>query len=176
MIPPALVKPSAMEGTGFLGQAADDVYRLEKDDLYLVGTAEVPLAAYHSDEILDAESLPLRYAGFSPCFRREAGSYGKDTRGSSGCTGSTRWRCLCSRPSRSRTPNTSASLPGSGPGWTCSTCRTASLMSPPATSACRQCASSTARRGFRRRASTARFRPPPTARSSKRDVSTSARV
>jgi seryl-tRNA synthetase len=81
MIPPALVKPRAMEGTGFLGQAADDVYHLEKDDLYLVGTSEVPLAAYHSDEILDAESLPLRYAGFSPCFRREAGSYGKDTRG-----------------------------------------------------------------------------------------------
>jgi seryl-tRNA synthetase len=81
MIPPALVKSSAMEGTGFLGQAADDVYRLEKDDLYLVGTAEVPLAAYHSDEILDAETLPRRYAGFSPCFRREAGSYGKDTRG-----------------------------------------------------------------------------------------------
>ena len=81
MIPPALVKPAAMEGTGFLGQAADDVYRLEKDDLYLVGTSEVPLAAYHSDEILDAERLPLRYAGFSPCFRREAGSYGKDTRG-----------------------------------------------------------------------------------------------
>ncbi|MFL6088783.1 MAG: serine--tRNA ligase [Aeromicrobium sp.] len=81
MIPPALVKSSAMEGTGFLGQAADDVYRLEKDDLYLVGTSEVPLAAYHSDEILDAESLPRRYAGFSPCFRREAGSYGKDTRG-----------------------------------------------------------------------------------------------
>jgi seryl-tRNA synthetase len=79
MIPPALVKPSAMEGTGFLGQAADDVYHLEKDDLYLVGTSEVPLAAYHSDEILD--NLPRRYAGFSPCFRREAGSYGKDTRG-----------------------------------------------------------------------------------------------
>lgn len=81
MIPPALVKPSAMEGTGFLGQAADDVYHLEKDDLYLVGTSEVPLAAYHSDEILDADSLPRRYAGFSPCYRREAGSYGKDTRG-----------------------------------------------------------------------------------------------
>jgi len=81
MIPPALVKPSAMEGTGFLGQAADDVYYLEKDDLYLVGTSEVALAAYHSDEILDAGSLPLRYAGFSPCYRREAGSYGKDTRG-----------------------------------------------------------------------------------------------
>ncbi|MGB9011943.1 MAG: serine--tRNA ligase, partial [Aeromicrobium sp.] len=81
MIPPALVKPSAMEGTGFLGQAADDVYYLERDELYLVGTSEVPLAAYHSEEILDAASLPLRYAAFSPCFRREAGSYGKDTRG-----------------------------------------------------------------------------------------------
>lgn len=81
MIPPALVKPSAMEGTGFLGQAADDVYYLEKDDLYLVGTAEVPMAAYHSEEILDADELPLRYAAFSPCYRREAGSYGKDTRG-----------------------------------------------------------------------------------------------
>ena len=81
MIPPALVKPSAMEGTGFLGQAAADVYRLEADDLYLVGTAEVPLAAYHSDEIIDAKQLPLHYAGCSPAFRREAGSYGKDTRG-----------------------------------------------------------------------------------------------
>ena len=81
IIPPALVKPSAMEGTGFLGQAAQDVYHLEEDDLYLVGTAEVPLAAYHSNEILDAGKLPLHYAGFSPAFRREAGSYGKDTRG-----------------------------------------------------------------------------------------------
>jgi len=81
MIPPALVKPRAMEGTGFLGQAADDVYYLPKDDLYLVGTSEVPLAAYHSDEILDAATLPRSYAAFSPCFRREAGSYGKDTRG-----------------------------------------------------------------------------------------------
>jgi seryl-tRNA synthetase len=81
VVPPALVKPRAMEGTGFLGQAADDVYHLAKDDLYLVGTSEVPLAAYHSDEILDAASLPRRYAAFSPCFRREAGSYGKDTRG-----------------------------------------------------------------------------------------------
>ena len=81
MIPPALVKPRAMEGTGFLGQAADDVYHLPNDDFYLVGTSEVPLAAYHSDEILDADSLPRRYVAFSPCFRREAGSYGKDTRG-----------------------------------------------------------------------------------------------
>jgi seryl-tRNA synthetase len=81
MLTPALVKPQAMEGTGFLGQAAQDVYHLEKDDFYLVGTSEVPLAAYHMDEIIDASRLPLRYAAFSPCFRREAGSYGKDTRG-----------------------------------------------------------------------------------------------
>lgn len=81
MIPPALVKPSAMEGTGFLGQAADDVYYLPKDDQYLVGTSEVALAAFHSEEILDDAELPKRYVAFSPCFRREAGSYGKDTRG-----------------------------------------------------------------------------------------------
>ena len=81
VIPPSLVRPQAMEGTGFLGQAAVDVYHLPADDLYLVGTSEVPLAAYHMDEILDGRSLPLRYAGFSPCFRREAGSHGKDTKG-----------------------------------------------------------------------------------------------
>ena len=81
VIPPSLVRPRAMEGTGFLGQAADDVYRIEGEDLYLVGTSEVPLAAYHSDEILDGDALPLRYAAFSPCFRKEAGSYGKDTKG-----------------------------------------------------------------------------------------------
>jgi seryl-tRNA synthetase len=81
MIPPALVNPPAMEGTGFLGQAAENVYRLEADDMYLVGTAEVPLAAYHSDEILDAATLPRRYVGWSPSYRREAGSGGRDTRG-----------------------------------------------------------------------------------------------
>jgi len=79
VIPPVLVKPHAMEGTGFLGQAAENVYHLEEDDVYLVGTSEVPLAAFHMDEIL--ESLPIRYAGYSSCFRREAGTYGKDTRG-----------------------------------------------------------------------------------------------
>ena len=79
MIPPVLVKPEAMEGTGFLGQAAENVYHLKEDELYLVGTSEVALAAFHMDEILD--QLPIRYAGYSPCFRREAGSYGKDTRG-----------------------------------------------------------------------------------------------
>ena len=81
VIPPALVKPRAMDGTGFLGQAADDVYRIEGEELYLVGTSEVPLAAYHSDEILDVQALPRRYAAFSPCYRKEAGSHGKDTRG-----------------------------------------------------------------------------------------------
>ena len=81
VIPPVLVKPAAMEGTGFLGQAAENVFHLEEDDFYLVGTSEVPLAAYHMDEILDQTKLPLRYTGYSPCFRREAGSYGKDTRG-----------------------------------------------------------------------------------------------
>lgn len=79
VIPPVLVKPQAMEGTGFLGQAAENVFHLEEDDFYLVGTSEVPLAAYHMDEIVD--QLPLRYAGYSSCFRREAGTYGKDTRG-----------------------------------------------------------------------------------------------
>lgn len=81
VITPALVSPHAMEGTGFLGQAAENVYRVESDDMYLVGTSEVPLAAFHADEIIDADQLPLRYAGWSSCFRREAGSYGKDTRG-----------------------------------------------------------------------------------------------
>lgn len=80
MITPALVKPEAMEGTGFLGAHASEIYRLEADDLYLVGTSEVPLAAYHSGEILDLTE-PRRYAGWSSCFRREAGSHGKDVRG-----------------------------------------------------------------------------------------------
>jgi len=81
MIPPVLVRPDVMAGTGFLGAHADEVYRVEADDLYLVGTSEVPLAGYHADEILDLSGGPLRYAGWSSCFRREAGSYGKDTRG-----------------------------------------------------------------------------------------------
>ena len=80
MITPVLVKPESMEGTGFLGAHASEVYRLEADDLFLVGTSEVPLAAYHSDEILTLDE-PVRYAGWSSCFRREAGSYGRDTRG-----------------------------------------------------------------------------------------------
>jgi seryl-tRNA synthetase len=81
MITPTLVKPEVMAGTGFLGRHADEVYHLEADDLYLTGTSEVALAGYHGDEILDLSAGPLRYAGWSACYRREAGSYGKDTRG-----------------------------------------------------------------------------------------------
>jgi len=81
MIPPVLVRPEIMAGTGFLGAHSEEVYRVEADDLYLVGTSEVPLAGYHAGEIIDLSGGPLRYAGWSSCFRREAGSYGKDTRG-----------------------------------------------------------------------------------------------
>jgi seryl-tRNA synthetase len=81
MIPPVLVRPEITAGTGFLGAHANEVYKLEEDDLYLVGTSEVPLAGYHANEILDLSARPRRYAGWSSCFRREAGTYGKDTRG-----------------------------------------------------------------------------------------------
>ncbi|MGZ4507569.1 MAG: serine--tRNA ligase [Blastococcus sp.] len=81
VVAPALVRPEAMEGTGFLGEHDEEVYRIERDDLYLVGTSEVALAAMRSNEVLDLSGGPIRYAGWSSCFRREAGSYGKDTRG-----------------------------------------------------------------------------------------------
>jgi seryl-tRNA synthetase len=81
VIPPVLVREEALYGTGFLPDTEQQIYRLPEDDLYLVGTSEVPLASIHAGEILDGGDLPLRYAGFSPCFRREAGAAGKDTRG-----------------------------------------------------------------------------------------------
>jgi len=81
MVPPVLVREHALEGTGFFPEAREQVYEVEKDELFLVGTSEVPMAAYHSDEILEASQLPIRYAGFSTCFRREAGTYGRDTAG-----------------------------------------------------------------------------------------------
>ncbi|MDP5033588.1 MAG: serine--tRNA ligase [Solirubrobacteraceae bacterium] len=81
VIPPVLVREEALHGTGFLPDTEQQIYRLADDDLYLVGTSEVALASLHAHEILVAEKLPLRYAGFSPCFRREAGSAGRDTRG-----------------------------------------------------------------------------------------------
>ena len=81
VVPPVLVREHPMYGTGFLPTDEHEFYKVERDDLYLVGTSEVPLAALHADEILDGGALPIRYAGFSPCFRREAGSYGKETKG-----------------------------------------------------------------------------------------------
>lgn len=81
MIPPVLVREDALEGTGFFPEAREQVYEIPKDELFLVGTSEVPMAAYHSNEIIEADELPIRYAGFSTCFRREAGTYGKDTAG-----------------------------------------------------------------------------------------------
>jgi seryl-tRNA synthetase len=81
MITPTLVRPETMSGTGFLGKHADEIYYLERDELYLTGTSEVALAGYHADEILDLDAGPLRYAGWSACYRREAGSAGRDTRG-----------------------------------------------------------------------------------------------
>lgn len=81
MITPVIVRPETMQGTGFLGQHSDEIYYLQEDNQYLVGTSEVALAGYHSDEIIDLSQGPLHYAGWSSCFRREAGSYGKDTRG-----------------------------------------------------------------------------------------------
>ncbi|HWY19552.1 MAG TPA: serine--tRNA ligase [Solirubrobacteraceae bacterium] len=81
VIPPVLVREQALYGTGFLPDTEQQIYALGEDDLYLVGTSEVALASLHADEVLDAERLPLRYAGFSPCFRREAGAAGRDTRG-----------------------------------------------------------------------------------------------
>ncbi len=81
LITPTLVKPEIMQGTGFLGAHADEVYYLADDELYLTGTSEVALAGFHSDEIIDVAEGPARYAGWSTCYRREAGSHGKDTRG-----------------------------------------------------------------------------------------------
>ena len=81
LIPPTLVKPEVMQGTGFLGEHSAEVYHLAEDDLYLTGTSEVALAGYHAGEIIDLTTGPLRYVGLSTCYRREAGSYGKDTRG-----------------------------------------------------------------------------------------------
>jgi seryl-tRNA synthetase len=81
VIPPVLVREQALYGTGFLPDTEQQLYRLADDDLYLAGTSEVPLASLHAGEVLDEAKLPVRYAGFSPCFRREAGAAGKDTRG-----------------------------------------------------------------------------------------------
>lgn len=150
MIPPVLVRPEVMAGTGFLGAHADEVYRVEADDLYLVGTSEVPLAGYHSGEILDLSGGPLRYAGWSSCFRREAGSYGKDTRGIIRVHQFDKMEgfvyCTPTRPKS----NMSGCWAGSARCWHASRCPTGSSTSPRVIWAPLPRASSTARRGFRR--------------------------
>ena len=107
VLPPILVREEAMYGTGFLPTDEVNIYTVERDDLYLTGTAEVGLAAMRMREVLDADSLPLRYAGYSTNFRREAGAAGKDTRGMFRVHSSTRWRCSCSRPRSARATSTS---------------------------------------------------------------------
>jgi seryl-tRNA synthetase len=109
MIPPTLVRPEVMRGTGFLGQHADEVYKLEADDLYLVGTSEVPLAGYHMGEILDLASGAKRYAGWSTCYRREAGRTARTPAASSACTSSTSSRCSSTRRPRMPRRSTCAS-------------------------------------------------------------------
>ena len=156
VVPPVLVREEALEGTGFLPGDRDQIYEIPKDELFLAGTSEVALAGLHADEILDADALPLRYCGFSTCFRREAGAAGRDTRGifrvhqfdkvemfsfvepddlaatsTSGC-----WRSRSGSSASSRSP-------------------TASSTSPSATSAPRRRRSTTARPGSRARAATA---------------------
>ena len=141
-----------MAGTGFLGAHADEVYHLATDDLYLVGTSEVALAGYHAGEILDLSGGPLRYAGWSACYRREAGSYGKDTRGIIRVHQFHKVEMFVVVP-RSRTPPTSTGGCSSGRRG-CSarwSCPTGSSTSQPATSAPAPPASSTARRGCPRR-------------------------
>lgn len=125
MIPPVLVRHHALYGTGFFPGDAEQVYSITDDDLFLVGTSEVPLAAFHADEIFDEDELPVRYAGYSTCFRREAGTYGKDTRGIFGYTNSTRSRCSRSFGLRIRQPNTSSYSPAKRSCLAVSNCRTA---------------------------------------------------
>lgn len=122
MLTPALVRPRAMEGTGFLGQAAENVYHLEKDDYYLVGTSEVPLAAYHMDEIIEADKLPLRYAGFSPASAARRARTARTPGASSVSTSSTRSRCSRTSTRRTPRPSTAGSWPGRSSGsraWSC---------------------------------------------------------
>ena len=106
MITPTLVRPETMQGTGFDVEHDDEIYRLASDDLYLVGTSEVALAGYHADEILDLSAGPARYAGWSSCYRREAGSRARTPAASSGSTSSTSWRCSSTPPWRTRRPST----------------------------------------------------------------------
>ena len=148
MIPPVLVRERALYGTGFLPDTEQQIYALPEDELYLVGTSEVALASLHDDEILDAERLPLRYAGFSPCFRREAGAAGKDTRGIFRVHQFEKVEMFSFVAPESSTDGARAH-PGDrgGDPRRAAACPTASSTSPSTTSATRRRRSTTARRG-----------------------------
>ena len=155
VVPPVLVREEALYGTGFLPGDRDQIYEVPKDELFLVGTSEVSLAALHADEILAAEQLPLRYAGFSTCFRREAGAAGRDTRGIFRVHQFDKVEMFSFVEPRASAPSTSGcwrSRSGSSPSWRSPT---GWSTSPPATSAPRRRGSTTARPGFPARAATA---------------------
>ena len=156
VIPPVLVRERALYGTGFLPDTEQQIYRLPEDELYLVGTSEVALASLHDGEILDAERLPLRYAGFSPCFRREAGAAGKDTRGIFRVHQFDKVEMFSFvAPERLGATSTSGSSRSRRRSSASSGCPTASSTSPSPTSATRPPRSTTARRGCPARAATA---------------------
>ena len=158
VITPALVRERTMEEAGFFPTDRNQVYELPENELFLLGTSEVALSALHREETLTPDQLPARYAGYSTCFRREAGTYGKDTAASSACTSSTRSRCSRSpRPTR-RTPSTSSSFRSKKRFSVGSACRIASSISQPVISVPRRRRSSTSKCGCRRRASTAKPR------------------
>jgi seryl-tRNA synthetase len=149
MVAPALVKPEAMEGTGFLGAHAAEVYRVDADDLYLVGTSEVALAAYHTDEILDLSAGPKRYAGSRRASGARPARTARTPAASSGCTGSTRSRCSPSAARRRPRPSTCGCSAGRRSSSPRSNCRSRWSTSRPATSAPAPPASTTARPGSR---------------------------
>jgi seryl-tRNA synthetase len=155
VIPPVLVREQALYGTGFLPDTEQQIYRLPEDELYLVGTSEVALASLHAGEILDAEALPLRYAGFSSCFRREAGAAGKDTRGIFRVHQFDKVEMFVFTTAEEAAPSTSGSSRSRSRSCASSRSPTASSTSRSATSAPRRRRSTTARPGCRARAATA---------------------
>ena len=175
VIAPSLVRPRAMEGTGFLGQAADDVYRIEGEDLYLVGTSEVPMAAYHSDEILDVGVAAAALRGVQPLLPQGGRLARQGHQGHHPGALVRQGRDVRLHDHRGvRTPSTSGCWRGRRSSSTSSSSPTGSSTPPPATSGCRRSASSTARPGSRPRAATASSPRPRTAPSSRPAASTSA--
>src|SRR5438067_12578991 len=155
VVPPVLAREEALYGTGFLPDTEQQIYSLPEDGLYLVGTSEVPLASLHADEILAADELPLRYAGFSSCFRREAGAAGKDTRGIFRVHQFDKVEMFCFVVPRSRTPSTSGCWRSRNRSSKSSRSRTAWWRSPSTSSALRRSRNTIARGGCPVRAATA---------------------